>query len=366
VFLIAALNGLDLQACDVGNAYLNAPCREKIRFVAGPEFGEDQGKVIVVVRALYGLKSSGATWRKMLQDMIMGELKFVPSKADRDVYIRKAIPKDGFEYYEMILVYVDDLLILSEDVGELLKLINASFKLKADSIGPPTTYLGAQVEPFTLPGDASVWSMSARKYVKESIKNVQSMLEEDGLTLPTCKSRAPIPTDYRPELDISKELDVEMASRYQQLIGVLRWMVEIGRVDILHEVAIMSQCLAMPWQGHLDMVYGIFSYLVKQENSRIVFDDKEPKFADGTFKQYDWSDIYGDNMEEELPLDMPTPRGRPVTITMFVDANHAGNVVTRRSHSGILIFVQNAPIMWHSKRQNSVESSTFGSEFVAL
>jgi hypothetical protein len=63
---------------------------------------------------------------------------------------------------------------------------------------------------------------------------------------------------------------------------------------------------------------------------------------------------------------MPDPRGRLVTITMFVDANHAGNVVTRRSHSVILIFVQNAPILFHSKRQNLVESSTFGLEFVAL
>jgi hypothetical protein len=110
------------------------------------------------------------------------------------------------------------------------------------------------------------------------------MLEEDGLTLPTCKSSAPIPTDYRPELDISRELDVEMASRYQQLIGVLRWMVKIGRVDILHEVAIMSQYLAMPRQGHLDMVYGIFSYLMKHEHSRLVFDDKETIFTNGTFK----------------------------------------------------------------------------------
>jgi hypothetical protein len=96
----------------------------------------------------------------------------------------------------MILVYVDNLLILSEDTGELLKLINARFKLKADSIGPPTTYLGAQVEPFTLPDGATVWSMPTRKYVKESIKNVRLMLEEGSLTLPTCKSSAPIPTDY--------------------------------------------------------------------------------------------------------------------------------------------------------------------------
>jgi hypothetical protein len=191
-------------------------------------------------------------------------------------------------------------------------------------------------------------------------------MDDGGISLPACKSSAPIPTDYRPELDVSHELDDQMASRYQQLIGVLRWMVEIGRVDILHEVSIMSQYLAMPREGHLDKVYGIFSYLAKHENSRLVFDDKDPKFADGTFKRYDWSDIYGDNMNEDIPADMPAPRGRSVIITMFVDANHAGNVVTRRSHSGILIFVQNAPILFYSKRQNSVETSTFGSEFVAL
>jgi hypothetical protein len=63
---------------------------------------------------------------------------------------------------------------------------------------------------------------------------------------------------------------------------------------------------------------------------------------------------------------MPEPRGHPVIISAFVDANHAGNVVTRRSHTGILIFVQNAPIIWFSKKQNTVEAATFGSEFVAL
>jgi hypothetical protein len=63
---------------------------------------------------------------------------------------------------------------------------------------------------------------------------------------------------------------------------------------------------------------------------------------------------------------MPEPRGNPVIISAFVDANHAGNVVTRRSHTGIIIYVQNAPVIWFSKRQNTVEAATFGSEFVAL
>jgi hypothetical protein len=54
------------------------------------------------------------------------------------------------------------------------------------------------------------------------------------------------------------------------------------------------------------------------------------------------------------------------SISCFCDANHAGNVVRRRSHSGIIIFVQNAPIIWYSKKQNTVEASTFGAELVAM
>ena len=79
----------------------------------------------------------------------------------------------------------------------------------------------------------------------------------------------------------------------------------------------------------------------------------------------DWKDLYGD-VEEELPPKMSDPCGNVVRISAFVDANHAGNVVTRQSHSGIIIFVHKAPNIWFSKRQNTVEATTFGSEFVAL
>ena len=58
-FLHAALNGLDVLSCDVSNAYLNAPCKERIWIEAGPEFGSDNGSVQIVERAAYGLKSSG-------------------------------------------------------------------------------------------------------------------------------------------------------------------------------------------------------------------------------------------------------------------------------------------------------------------
>jgi hypothetical protein len=57
---------LDIYAADISNAYLNAPNREKIWTVAGPEFGSDCGSVMIVVHAFYGLKTAGASWRAML------------------------------------------------------------------------------------------------------------------------------------------------------------------------------------------------------------------------------------------------------------------------------------------------------------
>ncbi len=130
-------------------------------------------------------------------------------------------------------------------------------------------------------------------------------------------------------------------------------------------MSFLSQHLALPQVGHLETVYHIFAYLNKHEKSSIIFDPTDPVPITPITAKPDWSSFY-DDLEEKLPPRMPEPLGNPVNIHVFVDANHAGNVVTRRSHTGILVFVQNSPILWVSCRQSTVETSTFGSEFVAL
>jgi hypothetical protein len=152
-----------------------------------------------------------------------------------------------------------------------------------------------------------------------------------------------------------------------QLIGILRWAVELGRIDIFHEVSIMSQYQASPRRGHLEGLYHMFAYLKNHKDmGKIAYDPTTPIVDESAFAgEVDWTEFYGD-VEEELPPKMPGPLGRPVLISAFVDSDHAGNKVTRRSHTGIIIFVQNAPIIMYSKRQNTVETSSFGSEFVAL
>jgi hypothetical protein len=236
------------------------------------------------------------------------------------------------------------------------------------STAEPTIYLGADIVKHQLPNGSNCWAMSSTTYIKNAITNIRELLREEGKELRTTKQQGqtPLPNNYKPELDQSHELSSTLISRYLQLIGILHWAVELGRIDIAVETAIMSQYSASPREGHIEAVYHIFAYLAVHPYGKIVFDATTPMLDEDSFQHdVDWKPFYGDVKEEE-PNDMPIPLGLPVNIACFVDANHAGNMITRRSHTGIIIFIQNAPIIWYSKKQNTVESSTFGSELVAM
>ena len=94
-------------------------------------------------------------------------------------------------------------------------------------------------------------------------------------------------------------------------------------------------------------------------------DPKYPNIDAKRFTKADWLDFYR-HSEEPIPDQLPIPLGEPVEIHCFVDSSHASDITSRKSQTGILIFLNRAPIFWYSKKQTSVESSTFGSEFVAM
>lgn len=368
-FLVAALNDLNVMSCDIGNAYLNAPCREKIWFVAGPECGDLHGKPCKLVRALYGLKSSGAAWRAMFSAFVVKSMGFTPTRADPDVYIRKNY-RNNSEYYEYLLVYVDDVLVVSHAPEDIMKQIGTEFEIKNNEYGPPTSYLGGGISKIDIGNGESCWSMDSKQYVKAAIQVVRDLLTEDGRELKCGKQgqgqhHGPMPISYRPELDATNHCDEEHASQFRQIIGILRWAIELGRIDILTEVSMLSQYQADPREGHLEALYWIMNYLSRFPMQRLVLNHTMPQIDDSVFVNGDWTDFYGDVVEEDPP-HMPRPLGNPVTISCFVDSDHAGNKVTRRSHSGIFILLNNAPVVVFSKRQNTCESSTYGSELVAM
>ena len=360
----AALNDLTVTAADIQNAYLQAPCTEKYYIICGPEFGPDNvGKKALVVRALYGLPGAGRDFRNHLRDC-MRHLHYESCLADPDVWMRKGTKDNGEVYWEYMLLYVDDALSISSHGEAPIRELGKYFKIKESSIGPPDIYLGGKMCQVTLPNGVKAWAFSSSQYVQEAVRNVEEQLAKLNMKLRK-KATAPITTGYRPELDASPELNPTDAAYYQSLIGILRWAVELGRIDITCEVSMLSSHLALPREGHLQQVYHIFAYLKCHHNSRIVFDPTFPTIDYDNFPRKDWTSAYGD-IKEDIPDNAPESRGEGFIMTAYVDADHAGDKLTRRSRTGYLIFLNMSPIYWHSKKQTSVETSSFGSEFVAL
>ena len=108
-----------------------------------------------------------------------------------------------------------------------------------------------------------------------------------------------------------------MSSRYLQLIGILRWAVELGQIDIYTEVIMLSQYLCLPREGHLDAAYRIFWYLKKTDCSRIIFDATTINTDDRIFNNIpteEWKDLHVHD-EEPIPGNMPSLRVLELKIT---------------------------------------------------
>ena len=313
------------------------------------------------------MKSAGAAFRAHLASF-MRTMGYKSCKADPDLWLKEETrPSDNVRYYSYILCYVDDILVINHDSMSVLGRINEYLPLKPTSVGDPDVYLGAKLRNVRLDNGVYAWALSPSKYVSQAVANCVAHLDKNfnGKYKLPVKAENPFPTTYDPTSDTSEALDPEQASFFMHLIGCMRWMIEIGRVDIATEVSLLSSYLAYPREGHLEAALHIMGYLKQKHNTRLVFDPTIPDINLSQFPKYDWTEFYGD-IKEALPPDMPEPLGKEIDLRMMVDSDHAGDKATRRSRSGILIFMNNALIDWLSKRQPTIETSVFGAEFVAM
>ena len=325
---IAALNDLQVKAGDIQNAYLTAPCKERITVTCGPEFGEDEGKTAEIVRALYGLKSSGAAYGEHLANC-MTHLGYQTCLADNDVWFMAQTKPDGTEYYAYVLIYVDDILVIHHDAKMVLGQIDYFFHMKPESMGDPDIYLGCKLRLHIVEAtQVYAWLQSPSKYVQEAVKNAETYYGKTYHAKFATKVSSPFSNGYRPEMDVTKELNAEEASYYQAQIGVLRWIVEIGRIDIITEVSLLASQMALPRIGHLMQVFRCFAYLKLRHNGCLVFDPSYPDISDYNFETgQDWIRTYGD-VKEPIPGNAPAPRGKNVVLRLYVDSDHAGEELT--------------------------------------
>ena len=362
----AAFNGLPICSCDIQNTYLQVPASEMHYTIYGPEFGlENQGKRAIILCALYGGKSTGSDYRRHVRKA-MKEMGFESCKADLDIWLHPVTHADGSEYYQYILLYMDDILAIMEEPERFLrKELGARFTPKKKSIGPSMQFLRSKVSQVTLKNGVTFWSFSLSQYSQNAVNNVENYLLKQGEKQLPC-TKSPWPSNYCPEIDVSPVLSPGLASYYQSLIGILCWIVELGPANIMMETSAMVSMMALPRRDHLDVLFQIFAFLKTKHNGVMVFDSTDPDIDEAQFCMKDWSAISYGECSEELPPCTPKPCGLGFIMEAFVDSDHAGDSVTRRSSSFFIIFLNSAPIYWFSKKQTGVETSTFGSEFISM
>ena len=348
---LGELNGLKLGVGDVGSAYLEAVTNEKVYIIAGPEFGDLAGHTLVIYKALYGLRTSGARYNEKFAKT-MRSMGFKPCKSDPDVWMRNAD-----DCYEYVCVYVDDLMAILKDPNAFFKSLVEEHNYKLKGVGPPEYHLGGN---FYHDADGTL-AWGAKTYVKKLLKNYQIMFGE----LPKEWS-APLDKNDHPEIDDSYLLNEIDTKKYQSLIGALNWAITIGRFDIQPSVVSLSTFRVAPRAGHLERLKRICGYLRKHPDGAIRFrtniPDHESRYE---IPDFSWLEsVYGE-VNERLDPDMPVPKGKYVRLTTNLDANLMHCLVTGRSLTGVLHFLNQTPIEWFSKKQNTVETATYGSEFNA-
>ena len=358
--IIADHLDLSVLTGDIGNAFIQAHTKEKVWTSCGPEFGDRMGSKAVIIRALYGLTTSAERYRTLFADFLRG-LGFKPTRFDRDVWMRLREPTDDASSsgYDYICTHVDDFKIVAKDPERWMNHIEQTFLVKES--GVRDYYLGNN---YKYHDGQDMWTYGCDSYVAEAITKVES----EFWCLPM--SKTPMPTDNcHPELDNTPLLDLNDHRRFQMLLGMLQWMVTIGCPDLCHGVAMLNRFGACPREYHLKLALGMFEYLKKFPTRQIAIDARPLEFTRDMSRFKDFHlDFLGDypDAREELDPGFPEAFGTPLETTICVDADHAHDLKTRRSITGLLAFVGSTPVVWYSRRQGSIASSTYAAEFSAL
>ena len=355
-FTVAAMNDLQVVAADIGNAFLYGKTKEKVYIIAGPEFGSDQGKRLIVDKGLYGLKTSAARFHEHLSAKLR-RMGFKPTNADTDFWIR-----DCKDHYEYVATYVDDILAYSRDPMKIIEEVKKDYVLKG--IGTPVYYLGGNIkqldEQWQKQGINT--ALSAETYIHNVTKKLEEMLGVREFA----SFKSPMSDAYHPELDDTPILDSTEASKFRAMVGSANWVITLGRFDIAYATSALSRFSMQPRVGHLKAMRRVFGYLKSHAQGCIVIDPNYRDWSQYESEDFDnWKEFYPDAEEDDKPPKMPQPKGTAARITVYVDADHAHDQLTRRSVTGIVLLVNNTPVKWVSKRQKTVETSTYGSELVA-
>ena len=333
MLFIAELNGLETWATNIGNAYLESKTTELVYIIAGPEFGKLE------------VKLSGKRWHGRLSDVLRG-MGFTPSKAEPDIWMRRS-----GDIYEYIAVYVDDLAVAARDPKEIVDKLCNQYKFRLEGTGPIAFHLGCDF----FRDEDGVLCLSPKKYIDKMVDAYVRMFGSN----PKTTYRSPLEKGDHPEMDTTALLDQDGITMYQSMVGSMQWAVSLVCFGIASAVMTLSSFQTAPCQGHLERAKRVYGYLSKFRDATLRFRTGEPDYSELPEQEFDWMHAVYGNVEELIPHDMLKPLGKLVHMTHFLDANLMHDLLT-----GILTLLNQTPTDWYSKKQATVETATYGSEFV--
>ena len=392
MFAQAAADGQKVLAGDLGNAYLHARTREKVFCRLEEEWGpEYAGRVAVIEKAIYGLVSSAYEFHSYVVRAMDG-MGWTQAEACKDIWFRWN-ERDG--KYDRVGFYVDDVIITGMHPEEIVMEMEKHFEFKFS--GRADAYLGSEIKHDKVSGT----HFSSERYVKGAVERVETEIGEESMRSKReewerenrglgggeredawreiCKAEGskrlarknmPMSPNLRPEGLVGEDARIlgEGGRRiYQSKVGILVWIVTLGRFDIGYAVSTLGQFNSQPQVGHENAVRYIFGYLKKEPNLPLYIDTTEIM---GLPEKYESSDQVRmheryPHAEEDRSEREPVGTGVDCGLTVFADASHADDE-QRRSVTGVIGFYGSMPIFWSSKRQKVIAGSTYEAEFLAL
>ena len=303
-----------IRQLDIQNAFLNGVLEEEVFMRQPPGFEDSQHPqhLCHLVKAIYGLKQAPRAWNARLGS-VLHHLGFVASTADTSLFI---FHRPDITVY--LLVYVDDIIVLSSSppaVDRLVENLRKEFAVK--DLGPLHFFLGIEVSrrPDGL-------ALVQRKYALDLLRRA-GMLKCQSSDTPMSAATKLFGTDSPPLPD-------EDASRYRSVVGGLQYLT-LTRPDLSFAVNRVCQFLHSPTEDHWSAVKRIL------------------RFVQGTL----------DHGLFIRPAKSPT-------VSVFSDADWAGDVGDRRSTGGYALFYGRNLIAWSARKQSTVSRSSTESEYKAV
>ncbi|KAE9090712.1 Copia protein [Phytophthora fragariae] len=319
VFLSVCCNKrLKIRQFDIETAFLNGTLDEDVYMAVPQGVRADGGMVCKLRRSLYGLKQAAAVWFKTIRAAFVA-MGFVQCRADPCFFVR--LGKNG-QSPVYIVIYVDDLLVgctTDAEADEICAALSSRFTVK--SLGDARYVLGMEIE----------YARNKGELVVRQTQFIKRMLERFGqVEANSVRNPVVLGQDFAP--DDSHDM-FEDARSYREVIGSLLYVANATRPDISADLSSLSQYLDCPREMHWRAALRVLHFLK------------------GTFTR---------------GIRFCCESGDRTGIRAYADANWGGDKQTRRSTSGVLLLLGGGPVVYKSKRQNTVALSSAEAEYMAL